>query len=124
MIWCQDRLALLQRLSAKRRDHVGLPSFKDKERHLKLKERKRLKPWQSLGRFGIIGADDHPTQCYGRNFSSQMIPPPPGDPAKNPYTTPWHPDDEKRDVCPKPRLGYEMRKGSEVNSKFELFHKS
>mmetsp|Transcript_33713 Transcript_33713/g.72774 ORF Transcript_33713/g.72774 Transcript_33713/m.72774 type:complete len:592 (+) Transcript_33713:2-1777(+) len=49
--------------------------------------------------FGVIQGDDHPSQCYGRNFSSQTIPPPPGDPSKNPYTT----------------LGYEMRKGIDLH---------
>ncbi|OLP88731.1 hypothetical protein AK812_SmicGene29889 [Symbiodinium microadriaticum] len=38
--------------------------------------------------FGAVQGDDHPTQCYGRNFASQTIPFPPGqDPMKNPYTT-------------------------------------
>eukprot|EP00913_Durusdinium_trenchii_P020524 g19277.t1 len=41
--------------------------------------------------FGMIAGDDHPSQCYMRNFSSQTIVPPPGDPMKNPYTTPGAP---------------------------------
>lgn len=37
--------------------------------------------------FGMIQGDDIPIQCYTRNHSSHCFPPPPGDPAKNPYTT-------------------------------------
>jgi len=37
--------------------------------------------------FGMIQGDDYTVQCYGRNHSSEVIPPPPGDPQKNPYTT-------------------------------------
>lgn len=68
-----------------------------------------------------------------RNFSSQMIPPPPGDPAKNPYTTSgepkgttgdhgsitsWKTLGKRRHLSWRVghwwlRLGYEMRKGSD-----------
>jgi len=49
--------------------------------------------------FGAVQGDDHPTQCYGRNFASQTIPFPPGqDPMKNPYTT----------------ITHEMRKGMQL----------
>jgi len=37
--------------------------------------------------FGMIQGDDVAGQCYVRNFSSEVLPPPPGDPQKNPYTT-------------------------------------
>jgi len=37
--------------------------------------------------FGMIQGDDLPQMCYGRNHSSEVIPPPPGDPQKSPYTT-------------------------------------
>lgn len=37
--------------------------------------------------FGMIFGDDGPLQCYTRNWSSAVIPPPPGDPQKNPYST-------------------------------------
>nr|AQS99260.1 type I polyketide synthase ketoyl reductase domain protein [Gambierdiscus polynesiensis] len=37
--------------------------------------------------FGMIQPDDSSLQCYMRNFSSYVVPPPPGDPYKNPYTT-------------------------------------
>lgn len=37
--------------------------------------------------FGMIMPDEHPSQNYNRNFSSEIVPPPPGDPQKNPYTT-------------------------------------
>ncbi|CAE8612922.1 unnamed protein product [Polarella glacialis] len=48
--------------------------------------------------FGMIQPHEHPTQCYVRNFCSEMTPPPPGDPQKNPYTT----------------LSYELRKGFQL----------
>mmetsp|Transcript_33054 Transcript_33054/g.103098 ORF Transcript_33054/g.103098 Transcript_33054/m.103098 type:complete len:608 (-) Transcript_33054:515-2338(-) len=44
--------------------------------------------------FGMIQPDDVVMQCYTRNFTSYIAPPPPGDPYKNPYTT----------------ISYEMRK--------------
>lgn len=59
--------------------------------------------------FGMIAGDDHPSQCYMRNFSSQTIVPPPGDPMKNPYTT----------------LSYEMRQlgtGMEVTQGLVFQH--
>mmetsp|Transcript_84126 Transcript_84126/g.214145 ORF Transcript_84126/g.214145 Transcript_84126/m.214145 type:complete len:620 (+) Transcript_84126:52-1911(+) len=37
--------------------------------------------------FGMIQGDDAAIQCHMRNFYSEAIPPPPGDPQKNPYTT-------------------------------------
>merc|ERR1712187_55086 len=37
--------------------------------------------------FGMIYGDDMPIQNYTRNFTSEIVPPPPGDPDKNPYTT-------------------------------------
>uniref|UniRef100_A0A7S0FBX6 Ketoreductase domain-containing protein n=1 Tax=Pyrodinium bahamense TaxID=73915 RepID=A0A7S0FBX6_9DINO len=37
--------------------------------------------------FGMIQPDDIPIQCYTRNFWSDIVPPPPGDPNKNWYTT-------------------------------------
>nr|AQS99204.1 type I polyketide synthase ketoyl reductase domain protein [Gambierdiscus polynesiensis] len=43
---------------------------------------------------GMIQPDDLPMHNYTRNFSCEIVPPPPGDPNKNPYTT----------------VSYEMRK--------------
>jgi len=37
--------------------------------------------------FGMIYPDDLPIHNYMRNFTSEIVPPPPGDPDKNPYTT-------------------------------------
>lgn len=37
--------------------------------------------------FGMVYGDDVPQQCYVRNFHSDIVPPPPGDPDKNLYTT-------------------------------------
>jgi hypothetical protein len=37
--------------------------------------------------FGMIQGDDAPIQNFMRNLTSEVIPPPPGDPAKNAYTT-------------------------------------
>nr|AQS99207.1 type I polyketide synthase ketoyl reductase domain protein [Gambierdiscus excentricus] len=37
--------------------------------------------------FGMVQPDDTALQCYARNFTSYIVPPPPGDPHKNPYTT-------------------------------------
>lgn len=44
--------------------------------------------------FGMVASDEGAQACYTRNFYSHMVPPPPGDPQKNPYVT----------------LSYEMRK--------------
>lgn len=44
--------------------------------------------------FGMIQGDDVPMQNYTRNITSEICPPPPGDPNKNSYTT----------------ISYEMRK--------------
>mmetsp|Transcript_76029 Transcript_76029/g.222885 ORF Transcript_76029/g.222885 Transcript_76029/m.222885 type:complete len:603 (-) Transcript_76029:179-1987(-) len=37
--------------------------------------------------FGMIQGDDTAMQCYTRNITSEIAPPPPGDPHKNYYTT-------------------------------------
>mmetsp|Transcript_77617 Transcript_77617/g.199860 ORF Transcript_77617/g.199860 Transcript_77617/m.199860 type:complete len:95 (+) Transcript_77617:1-285(+) len=60
--------------------------------------------------FGMVQGDDEPIQCHSRNLTSPMIPPPPGDPAKNPYTT----------------LTYMMRKESHFKGNglcFQFFHR-
>eukprot|EP00439_Symbiodinium_sp_Y106_P044563 s2088_g5.t1 len=74
--------------------------------------------------FGAVQGDDHPTQCYGRNFASQTIPFPPGqDPMKNPYTTITH-EMRKGLLCEAlqwhaalrwPRLPTPLPKAREVN---------
>eukprot|EP00931_Biecheleriopsis_adriatica_P117049 TRINITY_DN92604_c0_g1_i1.p1 TRINITY_DN92604_c0_g1~~TRINITY_DN92604_c0_g1_i1.p1 ORF type:complete len:625 (-),score=139.53 TRINITY_DN92604_c0_g1_i1:121-1899(-) len=56
--------------------------------------------------FGAVQGDDHPTQCYMSNFTSQIFPPAPGDPKKNTYRA----------------LSYEVRKGLQLNDGLVFRH--
>lgn len=56
--------------------------------------------------FGMVQGDDYVVQHYGRNFSCHVVPPPPGDPKKNPYTT----------------LSYELRKSIQVSDGLVFRH--
>mmetsp|Transcript_75410 Transcript_75410/g.164513 ORF Transcript_75410/g.164513 Transcript_75410/m.164513 type:complete len:618 (-) Transcript_75410:155-2008(-) len=56
--------------------------------------------------FGMIQGDDVANQCHMRNFWSAIIPPPPGDPQKNPYTTYTY---TMRKACHQLELGLDFR---------------